>query len=154
MIQGGSRAFNFQTTFQANILGGQELWHEATGRKKASTLGKRSLQRHKVSVERPAFHWDVLQPYHQGTISLSGILTENSLFLQLFCGTSSWIHNFYSALTPCLIICLSPCQRPFLKRSTRLWGKMLFTPLSPDCQLRCQCEQPPAHSSWNKSGHF
>lgn len=71
-------------------------------------LGKPSLQRHKVSAERPAFHWDVLQPSHWGTINLSGNLTENSLFLQCFCGISSWILYFYSALTSLLIICPPP----------------------------------------------
>lgn len=48
----------------------------------------------------------------------------------------------------------SSSQPPALSSFTQLWGKMLFTHLSPVCQLRCQCEQPPAHFSWNKPSCF
>lgn len=136
MIQGGPRALGCQATCQANILGGKELWQEAAGGKWASALGKPSLQRHKVWAERPAFHWHVLQPYHQGTINLSGALAENSLFLQGFCGTSSWICHCYSASTLCLIICLSPATP---------CPEQLHTAPAPDVThtaFRWHCEQP------------
>lgn len=139
MIQAGPRALGCQATCQANILGGRELWQEATEGKWASALGKSSLQRHKVSAERPAFHWHVLQPYHQGTINLSGALAENFLFLQGFCGTSSWICHFYSASTLCLIICLPPATPCPEQLHT---AQMLHTQLWPVCQSRCHCEKP------------
>lgn len=36
----------------------------------------------------------------------------------------------------------------------QFWGKMLFIHLSPVCQVKCQCEQTPAHFRWNKPSHF